>query len=82
MNRRTFLTRAASFLAAPAIVRAASLMPVQAPRLDVIPLTGFIDPAVFEELFFPKTATEVWLDMQAGFAQVEEQTRRQEANYA
>ncbi len=33
MNRRGFLTGVAGFLAAPAIVRASSIMPVSAPKV-------------------------------------------------
>lgn len=41
LNRRGLITGLVSFVAAPAIVRAASLMPVKAITLDELPLYGF-----------------------------------------
>lgn len=41
LNRRGLITGLVSFVAAPAIVRAASLMPVKAIVLDELPLYGF-----------------------------------------
>ena len=52
-SRRGFLFAAASFLAAPAIVRAASLMPVKA-----------LEPAMPPDLMLPKDW--VWVRITAG----------------
>jgi len=43
LPRRKFLAGAAAFLAAPAIVRVASLMPVKAERPALQPVTYFIE---------------------------------------
>lgn len=56
LARRTFLTRGASLLAAPAVIRVARLMPVRAPRLVQI------------EPFAVKSAQEIVEDWRTAYA--------------
>lgn len=68
MHRRAFIGSALSLIAAPAIVRASSLMPVRAwkayqPFIDGLPVIagdgGFLFPPEFEEVIYRLGSGEI-----------------------
>lgn len=60
-TRRGFLFGAASLLAAPAIVRASSLMPVKAVPIEILPVYGY-GPA-YEALIEARRLMENWREV-------------------